>query len=73
MQSLDGTVSREYAIRILTDSGVSVSPQKGSNNDELVLAKSGYLEVRVLPDPISRKMIHYLSRKFEVSIHLFYS
>lgn len=73
MQSYDGTVPRDYVIRILQESGVSVSPQKGASNGEMVLAKGDVLEVRSLPNPISRKMTHYLARKFDVAIHLFYN
>ncbi len=73
MQSLYGAVSREYAIRTLTENGVSVSQQKGSNNGELVIAKGEVLEVRSLEDSINRKMVRNLSRKFEVPIHLFYN
>jgi hypothetical protein len=73
MQSIDGTVAREYVIRILAENGVSVLPQKGSKNGELVFAKGSVLEVRTLPNPVSRRTVHYLSRKFETAIHLFYS
>jgi len=47
--------------------------RKRAQNGALVIAKGEDLEVRALSDPIKRKMIRYLARKFEVPIHLFYN
>ena len=73
MLSDDGTVAREYVLRILGEGGVTISPQKDSKTGELVLAKNGYLDVRCIPDPVSRRMVHRFSRTFGIAIHLFYS
>jgi hypothetical protein len=70
---VDGTVSREFVLRILVEGGVSVAQQKDSDVGMIVLAKGDILDVRVIPDPVSRPMIHRFSREFGIAIHLFYA
>ena len=58
-------------IRILTEGKVSVAQQKRLSTGAMVLAKDDVLEVRVLPDPVSRRMIQRFSKKFHIPFHLF--
>lgn len=64
-----GEVDREIALRVLRHCGVSVLV----NSDEYTLSKNDVIETHKLQSPLSRRMIHYLSRTFDVSIHLFYN
>jgi hypothetical protein len=73
MQSEDGVVGREFVLHVLADEKVTISQQKGSPQGTLVLAKDGVLDVRIIPDPVSRRMIRTFSRKFDIAIHLFYN
>jgi len=70
-QSIDGTVGREYVLRILQENGVSVAPN--SESGELVLTKDNIIDSRKLPEIVGRRLVHYLSRRFKVHIHLFYN
>ncbi len=38
-----------------------------------VFEKGTIVEAHRLPDPVGRKLIHYLARTFDVPIHLFYN
>ena len=73
MRSEDGVVGREMVIRVLTENGVSVTPQKNTDLGNLVLAKNGTLEVRKFEDEVGRKLVRALSMKFEIPIHFFYA
>ena len=73
MQSEDGTVGREFLLRVLTEGRVSVTQQKESESGTLVLAKDGILDVRVFEERVGRRIVHTLARKFDIPIHLFYN
>lgn len=64
-----GEVDREVALQVLRQNGVSVL----ISGDEYTLSKNEAIEAHKLQSPLSRRMVHYLSRTFKVSIHLFYN
>jgi len=64
----DGAVPLDQVISVLRSSGVTVLSTEG----RYYLSKNTILEVQELTDPVRRKVIHYFSRKFEVSILRFY-
>jgi hypothetical protein len=68
-----GEVDRETVIAVLRANQVDVHGQEDGPAGMLVIAKGELIEARQLPKSVSRKMVHYLSRKFSVPIHLFYN
>ena len=64
-----GEVDRETALQVLRNGGVGVSIV----GDKYTLSKGEVIETHNLQDPLSRRMVHYLSRTFDVPVHLFYN
>jgi hypothetical protein len=70
--SESGEIDRDVVIAILRKNGVDVHGQEDGPADMLVLAKGNAVEGQRLPKMVSRKMIHYLARKYGIYAHLFY-
>lgn len=74
----DGSVSRAVVLRVLQAHGIDLSDSKGDNPFTLTtLAKrkgpKTTTQIHALPDPVRRRMVSYLSRKYGVPIHHFYN
>lgn len=73
MNSNDGTVSREAALRVLIENGVKVDQEKDGPPGMLVLNKDNVVvEARPIPDRLVKKTVRYFARKFDIPIHKFY-
>jgi hypothetical protein len=70
--SESGEVDRDVVIAVLRQNGVDVHGQDDGPEDMLVLAKGNKVEGQRLPKMVSRKMLHYLARKYDIYIHHFY-
>jgi hypothetical protein len=68
-----GEVDRDIVIAVLRANGVDVHRQDQGPADMLVIAKSGLIEAQQMPKVLSRKMVHYFSRKYGIPIHHFYN
>lgn len=68
-----GEVDREIIIAVLRANGIDVHGQDEGPQDMLVIVKGDLIEAQQLPKRVSRKMVHYFSRKYNVPIHLFYN
>ena len=66
-----GEVARHTVLGVLRANKVEV----GKTDDPAiyVLAKGEIIEAQKLPDHISKTMLHYLSRRFDVPIYAFYN
>jgi hypothetical protein len=71
--SESGEIDRDVVIAVLRRNGVDVHGQQDGPEDMLVLAKGNVIEGQRLPKMVSRKMIHYLARKYGIYIHHFYN
>jgi hypothetical protein len=67
-----GEISFADAIKVLEKNNVSVSKEENGSADMYVLAKGDVVKVERLTDPVSRKMVHYLARIFDIGVHEFY-
>ena len=67
-----GEISFADAIAVMEKNGVSVSKEENGTADMYVLAKGEIVKVERLTDPISRRMVHYLARTFNIGVHEFY-
>jgi hypothetical protein len=68
----DGEVNKDTVIEVLRANGVDVFPQQGSP-DIMVFAKGDILEAKRMASPtVSRRMLHYFQRKFDIPIYHFY-
>jgi hypothetical protein len=45
---------------------------RDESKGEYLLAGNGILEVRILPNPVPKAELRYLSRKFQIDFHLFW-
>jgi hypothetical protein len=70
--SESGEVDRDVVIAVLRRSGVDVRGQQDGPEDMLVLAKGKTVEGQTLPKMVSRKMVHYLARKYGIDVNNFY-
>ena len=68
----DGRLRREIVLGVLRDGGVEVSKKPDGRSKMYTLAKGDIVLSMSLPDFITRRMVHYLSRKFGIYIHAFY-
>jgi hypothetical protein len=68
-------VGRATVIDVLRRHGVEVScDDSGLDNTGMVsLFKDGEVDARRLPSEVSRRVLHYLARRFGVPIHHFYN
>jgi len=67
--SESGEVPLAVALRVLGYASILHS----KNGDEYTFIKGGTVVVHTLKDPLRRQMVHYLSRKFDIPIALFYN
>jgi len=67
-----GEVDRDVLIAVLRANGIDVHGQDSGPRDMLVIAKGDLVEAQQIPNSVSRKMVHYFSRKYSVPINLFY-
>jgi hypothetical protein len=72
LRSEDGTAPKATVLKVLELKGVTITDQVGGFDDMKVFEKGNVVESHRLPDPVGKKMLHYLARVFEVPIHLFY-
>ncbi len=63
-----GAVKRSIVLDVLKKHNVFVA----AKSNEFTLNKGDIVEVYRFPDPLHRRMIHRLSRKFDIPIHHFY-
>lgn len=68
----EGAVDRVTVINVLRRHKVEVSFIPGEK-DAALLVKGKNIEVKILENPIGRRMLHYLEHKFGVPIHHFYN
>ena len=68
-----GEVDLDVAIAVLRANGVVVHGQDKGPANMLVIARGDLIEAQQFPKNLSRKMVHYLSRKYGVPIHYFYN
>ena len=68
-----GKVCKKTVIDVLRAHGVDVSMQDGAGDGTMILAKGDYLETRVIPDDVGKKLLHYFERHFGVPLHHFYN
>lgn len=66
-----GNVSVHTVIDVLKANGVTVTANP-SQPGSYTLSKGSVMESQTLPDPVERRGLHYLARKFGVAIHLFF-
>ena len=66
------TMSRDRCIDSLRRNLVDVRPREDGERDEFVITKDSIIEVQSLPEVVPRRLIHYLSRRFEIEIHRIY-
>lgn len=63
-------VPRVTVLRVLRECGVDVVERGG---EEVSLAKGSTFETQVLPKNVSKRMLHYLHRRYDVPIHYFFN
>jgi len=66
---LDGALSRDRVIMVLKKNGVGVQEE---DDGVYLLEKTGIYDVQLFPTQITRKVIQYLARKFEIATIDFY-
>jgi hypothetical protein len=68
-------VGRATVIDVLQRHGVEVSCDDGGpgGSGMVILIKDGKLNARVLPSEVSRPVLRYLARLFDIPIHHFYN
>jgi len=66
-----GEVDKDSVLRVLRANSVSVSHDQATN--EYTISKGDLTEVHVLSARLSRRMVHYFARKYDIHIHLFYN
>jgi hypothetical protein len=66
-----GDVDREQVIQVLRHYKLGASDDP-DNPGCIILAKELILESVPLPNPVSRKMLHYFQRTYGIAIHHFY-
>jgi hypothetical protein len=68
-------VRRATVIDILQRHGVEVSCDEGgpSGPGMMILIKGDKIDSRKMPDEVSRPVLHYLARLFNIPIHHFYN
>jgi hypothetical protein len=71
--SESGEIDRDIVIGVLRANGVDVRGQDHGPANMLVIAKGELVEAQQLPKAVSRKMVHYFSRKYGIPIHHFYN
>jgi hypothetical protein len=64
-----GEVDKDTVLTVLRHAGVNIFVD-GSKH---VLSKGNVIEVQFLQPKVSRRMLHHFSRKFGISIHLFFN
>jgi len=68
----DGIVTRAVVIDVLQRNGAEVSEQPDKADMYLVL-KGDEFQIIAIPESCTRKLVHYLSRKFTTPVHHFYN
>lgn len=68
---MDDTVPLVDVLLVLKTKQVSLSAVDESIH-RYILAKDGHIEERTFTDPVGKHELHYLARKFEVPIYLFW-
>lgn len=69
----DGEVPLRIVELVLQAHGVSVSRGRLDGLESTTtMARDDIVVATVLPDPVSRRMLHFLKRKFNIPIHHFY-
>jgi hypothetical protein len=68
----EGTVDRATVVKVLTSNGVAVSKSK-HNAKCLIIEGNGRVESQEFGERISRKMLQYLARHYNIPIHFFYN
>lgn len=63
-----GAVAITTVLEVLQKNGIAVTADK----DRTILAKGTTVESHIFGTLIHRQMLHYLSRKFGIPVHLFY-
>lgn len=70
-----GAIPRERVIKVLENHQVAVS-QPSMDEDDVdgteIIAGQGTVQAQRMPELIPRRMIHYLSRRFGITIERFY-
>ena len=66
------TMSRDRFVDALRRNLVDVRPREDGGKDEFVITKDSIIEVQSLPEIVPRRLIHYVSRRFEIEIHRIY-
>jgi hypothetical protein len=72
MADESGYVNREIVIDILRRHGVGMSPLSGAP-EVMILIKGDKIDARPLSDEVSRCVLRYLTRRFNIPIHHFYT
>lgn len=65
-----GMIPVESVIMVLKMHQVEVT--EPNPNGTVIIAGSGVVQAQHLPELVPRRMVHYLSRKFNISIERFY-
>lgn len=72
MADESGYVKKEIVIDVLRRHGVGVSPLGGAP-EVMILIKGDKVDARPLQDEVSRGVLRYLTRHFNIPIHHFYN
>lgn len=67
-----GTVPQTTVLDVLRSHQVSVHDVVVNDADGVILSGVGVVEVQMLPEPVSRRLIQRLSAKFRIPIEFFY-
>ena len=69
---INGELPRAEVVKVLESRGVSVSNFDGKKTLTRLENDDGVVLVIALPQWVVRRLVHQISRKFDIHIHLFY-